>query len=47
MFVLVALLIMISIYVIKNDKISEKSRTGWFIFLGAIGVLTLLGAILF
>ena len=47
MFIIVALLIMMSIYIMKNDKMSDKAKTGWFIFLGVVALITIVGVFLF
>lgn len=42
MFFLVAILIMLSVYVAKNEKIAEKSRVCYFVVVGIIFALILL-----
>lgn len=39
MFFVVALLIMVSVYVVRNERLSDGSRMGYFITLAVILVL--------
>ena len=47
MWFLVVLGIMISVYVAKNEKVSEDSRNGWFVVVGIFLVLWIVLSVLF
>lgn len=47
MFFVVAILIMTSVYVSLNKRLSDKSRTGYFVVLAILGVLTILNTFIF
>lgn len=42
MFIIVVLLILISVYVGQNKKLKDSTKTGWFIFVVIVSVLSIL-----
>lgn len=47
MWILVVLLIMVSVYVIKNEKVPEEYRNGWLAIAGVFLVLWIILSIIF
>ena len=46
MFLVVVLLILMSVYVVQNEKLKDSTKTGWFIFLVIFCILMLLFEVL-
>lgn len=46
MFFLLMLLLMISVYVVLNEKIQDSNRTGWFVVLAILTILYIIFGVL-
>lgn len=41
MFIVVVIFILMSVYVVQNNKLKDSTKNGWFVFLGVVSILTI------
>lgn len=46
MFFLIMILVLISVYVVLNEKVSDSSKTGWFVVLAIVVLLYIVFGVL-